>query len=683
MKLRHLLLIAAAVAVGTPAQTQGKRALTVDDVFNVRDVRDPQRSPDGAWVAYTVTRSIRETDKNDTDIWMVRWDGSEDVQLTSTPDSESRPRWSPDNKYLAFVSSRQGAKQAQVWLLPRAGGEATKITDVKAGVSDFAWSPDSKRLVLVVNDPDPTVAAAQAEAEKATEGPAKTPKPIVVDRYHFKRDGQGFLRGERSHLYLFDVTTKKSEPLTTGTLNETSPAWSPDGKQIAFIRRHGEGDVDKLPNQDVFVVEARSGAQPRRLTATTAEESGRLAWSPDGRFIAYQLGDELKYSAYDQAQLAVIPSAGGEPRVLTSSLDRPVSSASWSADGQSLTVVVVDDRAQYLARVPAAGGRVEKLIDGRRVVNSPSAGSDGSFVVLASTATELPEVHALENGKLRRLTKHNAWLDGVLLGTTEDFTSTSRDGTEVHGLIVKPPTYTAGRRYPTVLRIHGGPNGQDEHSFHFERELFAANGYVVYAVNYRGSNGRGSAYQKAIFADWGGKEVIDLLGATDHLVKIGLADPDRLGLGGWSYGGILTNYIIATDTRFKAGVSGAGSSNQISMYGTDQYITQYEHELGPPWKTPDVWMKVSYPFFKADRIKTPTLFLCGEKDFNVPLAGSEQMYQALRSLGVDTQLIIYPNQYHGITTPSYKKDRLERYLAWYDKHLKPQSTTTAGGGRER
>ena len=680
MRTRHLLVIAAAVAaLGTPAHTQGKRPLNVDDVFNVREVRDPQRSPDGAWVAYTLTRSIKETDKNDTDIWMVRWDGSEQVQLTSTPDSESRPRWSPDNKYLAFVSSRQGAKQAQLWLLPRAGGEATKVTDVKGGVGDYAWSPDGRRLVLVVTDPDPAVAAAQAEAEKATEGPAKTPKPIVVDRYQFKRDGQGFLRGERSHLYLFDVATKKTEPLTPGTLNESSPEWSPDGKQIAFIRRHGEGDIDKLPNQDVFVIEARSGAQPRRLTTTTAEEGGRLSWSPDGKFIAYQLGDEPKYSAYDQAQLAVIPATGGPPRILTSALDRPISSASWSADGQSLTVVVVDDRAQYLARVPAAGGRVEKLIDGRRVVNNPSRGLDGAFAVLAATATELPEVHALENGKLRRLTKHNDWLDHVLLGTTEDFTSISSDGTEVHGLVVKPPTYTAGRRYPALLRIHGGPNGQDEHSFHFERELFAANGYVVYAVNYRGSNGRGSAFQKAIFADWGGKEVIDLLGATDHMVKVGLADPDRLGLGGWSYGGILTNYIIATDTRFKAGISGAGSSNQISMYGTDQYINQYEHELGPPWKSPDVWMKVSYPFFKADRIRTPTLFLCGEKDFNVPLAGSEQMYQALRSVGVDTQLVIYPNQYHGITTPSYKKDRLERYLAWYDKYLKPQPTTTAGG----
>jgi len=670
------------LALAVQPYAQGKRPLAVDDLFNVREVRDPQRSPDGKWVAYTVTRAIRDTDKNDTDVWMVSWDGREHVQLTVTPENESRPRWSPDGKFLAFISSRPGAPQenkgAQVWLLNRSGGEAAKLTDVKGGVSDYVWSPDSQRLALVVSDPDPRDPPTEGDdADKTKEGTAKTPKPIVVDRYYFKSDASGYLRGERSHLYLFDIASRKAEILTPGVLDETSPAWSPDGKQVAFIRRHGDGDVDKMPNPDLFVIDARVGAQPRRLTTTTAEENGRVTWSPDGRWIAYQLGDELKYSAYDQARLAVIPSSGGQIRTLTDGLDRPITSGTWSADSRNLTFVVVDDRSQYVARVPAAGGRVERLTEGRRVVTNLSSGPEDAFAVLASTAAELPEIHALENGRLRKLTTHNDWLKEVLLGTTEDFTSTSRDRTEVHGLIVKPASYTSGRQYPTLLRIHGGPNGQDEHSFNFDRELFAAHGYVVVAVNYRGSNGRGSVYQKAIFADWGNKEVVDLLGAMDHVEKLGFVDSDRLGIGGWSYGGILTNYTIATDGRFKAATSGAGSSNQISMYGTDQYIQQYENELGPPWKSQDVWLKVSYPFFHADRIKTPTLFLCGEKDFNVPLLGSEQMYQALRSLGVDTQLVIYPNQRHGIATPSYRTDRLQRYLAWYDKYLKPSRTSEA------
>jgi dipeptidyl aminopeptidase/acylaminoacyl peptidase len=272
---------------------------------------------------------------------------------------------------------------------------------------------------------------------------------------------------------------------------------------------------------------------------------------------------------------------------------------------------------------------------------------------------------------MRRLTHQNDALIGELqLGATEDFASRSKDGTEVHGLMVKPASYTAGKKYPMLLMIHGGPNGQDEHSFSFDRQLFAAHDYVVISVNYRGSSGRGSAFQKAIFADWGGKEVMDLLGAVDYAVASGVADPDRLGIGGWSYGGILTDYTIASDTRFKAAVSGASSALQLSMYGSDQYIVQYENELGPPWKSRDLWVKLSYPFFQADRIKTPTLYLSGDRDFNVPTIGVEQMYQALKSLGVDTELIVYPGQFHGIMVPSYQRDRLERYLAWFDKYLK-------------
>ncbi|PYR89440.1 MAG: peptidase S9 family protein [Acidobacteria bacterium] len=679
MKKLCLLAFASCLAA-SPALAQ-KRALSVDDIYNVKDVRNPERSPDGKWVAFVVSRAIKDTDKNDSDVWMASWDGTQEIQLTSTPESESTPRWSPDNRYLAFVSSRQGAKGGQVWLLNRAGGEAVKITDVKGGVSDYAWSPDSKRLVLVVNVPDPRD---PEDDDKTPADKKKTAPPIVVDRYHFKEDVSGYLRNERTHLYLFDVGAKKADILTPGTFNEESPVWSPDGTRIAFVSKRGTGDLDRSDNTDVYLIDAKIGAEPRQVTTSPAPDgNGRVTWSPDGRQIAYLTGEEVKYSAYNQNKLAVIAAAGGQPRLLAESLDRPIRQPMWSADGNSLTVVVADDRSQYPARIDISSGRLERLISGPRVIGSLSAApSDGGLAVLASTDTEIPEVAALENGRLRKLSHQNdQWLSKILLGTTEEFTSTSKDGTEVHGLIVKPATYRQGEKYPTLLRIHGGPNGQDEHSFSFERELFAANGYVVVAVNYRGSNGRGSAYQKAIFADWGNKEVVDLLGAMDDVQKIGLADPDRLGIGGWSYGGILTDYAIAADGRFKAATSGAGSALQLSMYGVDEYITQYENEIGPPWKSQDLWIKISYPFFHADRIKTPTLFLGGDRDFNVPLVGGEQMYQALRSLNVDTQLVIYPSQFHGITVPSYKIDRLQRYLDWYAKYLKKPATTTTASGR--
>jgi dipeptidyl aminopeptidase/acylaminoacyl peptidase len=256
----------------------------------------------------------------------------------------------------------------------------------------------------------------------------------------------------------------------------------------------------------------------------------------------------------------------------------------------------------------------------------------------------------------------------------------TKDGVDVNGLLVKPADFQPGRRYPLVLYIHGGPNSQDQHELDMRAQVFAAHGYVVLLANYRGSAGRSQAFQAAMQGDWGNKEVVDLLAGVDHLIKAGIADPDRLLVGGWSYGGILTNYLIATDTRFKAAVSGAGSSLQASMYGTDQYIVQYAVEMGHPWKRPEAWTRVSYPFFKADRIKTPTLFMGGERDFNVPIAGSEQMYQALKAEGVETQLVIYPGQYHSLSVPSYRRDRLQRFLDWYAKHLPARTAPVPSEG---
>ncbi len=647
----------------TAAASGAKRALKATDIFRVRDVRDPQISPDGKWVAYTVTVADSARDKNDTDVWMASWDGKENIRITSTKDGESSPRWSPDGKYLSFVSSRDNGKGGQIWLLDRRGGEAARLTEIKGGVSGYEWSPDATKLALLVDDP---------EDEAGSDSSKKAPKPIVLDRYHFKQDVQGYLGNQKTHLYLFDVATKKLDTLTAGKYDEANPSWSPDGKTIAFVSDRSP-DPDKSINTDIYLIDPRPGAQMRRLTTFEGDDNNsgsKLAWSPDGKSIAYVRGASTTMTIYDQYRVAIIPVAGGEPKILTAALDRPVTSPRWTADGKSLLFLVTDDRTQYVARVPAAGGAVEKLTTGPRVVQSLALGPAGKMAVLASTATEMPEVHALENGTLRPLTHQNdAWLSEIQLGTTEGIEFKTPDGADVHAVITRPANSSG--KLPTLLRIHGGPTGQDAYSFNFERELFAASGYLVVSPNYRGSNGRGEKFMNAISGDWGNKEVVDVLAATDYVVSKGMADPDRLGIGGWSYGGITTDYTIATTPRFKVAISGAGSALQTSMYGVDQYILQYETELGPPWKNPDAWMKVSYPFYHADRIKTPTLFMVGEKDFNVPAVGSEQMYQALKSLGIDTQLVIYPNSFHGITLPSYRVDRLDRYLKWYDRYLKP------------
>jgi dipeptidyl aminopeptidase/acylaminoacyl peptidase len=260
----------------------------------------------------------------------------------------------------------------------------------------------------------------------------------------------------------------------------------------------------------------------------------------------------------------------------------------------------------------------------------------------------------------------------------EEISFPSKDGTEIRGFLVKPPDYKPGKRYPTILRIHGGPVWQYYNDFaNLDWQIFAARGFVVVAANPRGSSGRGERFSRAIWADWGNKDGQDVLAAVDYVVAQGIADSTRLGIGGWSYGGILTNQVIARDHRFKAAISGAGIANILAGYGTDQYVREYEAELGTPWTNTDAWLKLSYPFLHADRIVTPTLFLCGENAFNVPLLNSEQMYQALRSLGRETQLVIYPGEYHEIRKPSYRRDRLQRYLDWYGRHLRPDSGEAA------
>jgi len=657
------------------AQVAERRPLALSDLAKQRGVGDPQVSPDGRWIAYTVSTIDAEKDKRDTDVWMIGWDGVDRVRLTSLADSsESKPRWSPDGRYLAFLAKRGDDDEkklgSQVWLLDRRGGEAVKLTSVKGGVSSYAWSPDGKRLVLVVDDFDPS-----SDPEKKEGWKRKTAPPIVIDRYHFKEDSDGYLGSLRTHLQIFDIESRKAEVLTSGSWSETNASWSPDGRLIAFVSNR-EQDPDRADNSDIYVIEPKAGAQPRKLTTFSGADHGVPAWSPDSQSIAYLQGDEPKFSAYQMNKLAVISAAGGAAHVLTAALDRAVQEPLvWSADGKQISFVVQDDRITYIGRMPAAGGAVEKLTSvekvGRRVISSLSPRNDGAFALLSSTASMPDEVHVYENGTLRRVTHENdEWLSKIALASVDDFTCTAKDGNAVHGLIFKPAAFASGQKYPTLLNIHGGPNSQDQHAFSFERQFLAANGYIVLAVNYRGSAGRGNAYQKAIFADWGNKEVIDLLAAVDYAVASGIADPDRLGIGGWSYGGILTDYTTASDPRFKAAISGAGSALQLSMYGSDEYIAQYDLELGPPWKNPEPWLRVSYPFLHADRIKTPTLYLGGQSDFNVPVIGSEQMYQALRSMGVDTQLVIYPGQHHGITMPSYAADRLERYVAWYDKYLK-------------
>ncbi|MGA7523352.1 MAG: S9 family peptidase [Acidobacteriaceae bacterium] len=664
-----------------PAQTSAANAtrtphaVTLDDLFRFHDVGSPEVSPDGQWVAYTVSTVDTKADKRTTDIWMVSWDGKENIRLTYGSDSaedanglgsSGSPKWSPDGRYLSFTAGRPGkAKGEQVWVLDRRGGEAHQLTDVKGHLSSYAWSPDSKTLLLAIA-PDEDQ---NKDKSKETDKEKEKPKPIVIDRYHFKEDVEGYLRdNEHTQLYLWDVATHKLDKLTSDTkFDEADAVWSPDGTRIAYVSNH-DSDPDRSINTDVWVVDAKPHSTPHRLTSYDGPDGGRIQWNPDGKWIAFLRGDPLKLWQYSEPHLGIVAADGNSaPRLITASLDRAVSSPWFSTDGRSIDVLEEDDRNEYPATVDMATGQAHRDVTEPGTARGLNEAA-GHAVVVWSTDSHPGEIYALEDGHLRALTHQNdALMAELKLAPTRDVSATTADGTDVHGLLTLPVDAQPGVKYPMILFIHGGPNGQDAHGWNIHRQLFAGHGWAELNVNYRGSSGRGSAYQKIIADDWGDHEIQDLMAMVDQVVKEGRVDPDKLAVGGWSYGGILTDYTIASTNRFKAASSGAGMGNPLGLYGIDEYILQYNNELGPPWKDLQTYIKLGYPFFHADRIHTPTLFMGGTSDFNVPLNGGEQMYEALKTLNVPAELIVYPNQFHGFTRPSFIKDRYERWFAWYDK----------------
>lgn len=673
------MLLASALAAGCAwAQSPPpRRPLRVNDLSAMRAVSDPQCSPDGSDVAYVVGSVDVKKDKHVSHIWMANYGGGQNRQLTDSADSsESSPRWSPDGKYLAFTSGRPGpAEGNQVWLLPRQGGEAMQLTNVEGSLRGFYWSPDSTRLALVIEDP-----SAAAIYKRTHHGQAQPPQPIVISHYLFEADGVGYLTGRKSHIYIFDIASKKLTRLTSAEYNQSNPAWSPDGRRIAFFSNH-DPHPDREYTGQLYVMDVRPGAVAKQLTPEDFYAAGQPAWSPDGTWIAFTKGTAPKVHMYSMPRLAIVASDGSSaPRVLNPAFDRDVSSPHFTSDGRSIEVTVTDDRSAYPALFSLADGSVTKLLPAPIVAEGyMSAGS--CEVAVVGYPDKANEVYAIANGAVRQLSHQNDKLFSELnLGKVRGVEFTASDGNSAHGILTLPVDYHAGR-VPFLLRIHGGPTAQNAYDFSFENQIFAAHGYAVLNVNYRGSNGRGQAYSQAISGDWGNLEEKDLEAGVNWAIQNGIADPAHLGIGGWSYGCISTDYMIASDPRFKAATCGAGTGFTFSLYGVDEYIRQYNDEIGPPWNA-EAWatyQKIGYPLLHADRIKTPTLYLSGLLDMNVPMVGNKQMYEALKTLGVPTQLRLYPGQYHGFRRPSFQRDVYRSYLAWYAKYLLGEKEPSQAG----
>jgi len=663
-RARHGSVTACLLAATLPLSAQAPKPISVDDFFALRSVGVPRISPDGKWVAYGITTPDPKKDRSTSRIWMAPVVGGEAVPMTALGAPGSSPKWSPEGKYLGFLAARNGG-ETQVWLLNRLGGEASQLTEVKQGVQDFEWSPDGGRILLTIKDPKP-------DRPKADSGKAETPPPIVVDRLQFKRDNDGYLDRRRSHLYGFEIGSKKLTQLTSGDYDDADAAWSPDGKLIAFSSNRTE-EPDNNRNSDLWIVGADNtdrGQTLRRLTDNPGSDDSP-AWSPDGKSIVYLTQVDVPAMWYATQHLAVIPAAGGRPILPTKALDRNVLSPRYTPDGTGIVFLLEDSGERHLARIPAAGGPIARLIGGFRSVTSFDVARNGQIAVRITEPRfpgELFSVGAV--GALSRLTHANDSLIGSLrLAEVENIHFKSRDGSEIEGFLYYPVGYDRALKYPTLLRIHGGPVSQYEAGFNFEAQLFAANGYAVVTVNPRGSSGYGQAFSQAIFADWGNRDFDDVMAGVDYAIARGIADSTRLGVGGWSYGGILTNYVITKSTRFKGAISGASEALIIANYGHDHYQEEYEAELGLPWKNRAAYEKLS-SFNDVEKIVTPTLWMGGSEDWNVPILNSEQMYQAMRRLGRSTQLVVYPGEHHGISRLSFQRDRLERYLAWYGKYVK-------------
>jgi len=647
-----------------------RESLSSDHLFRLSYLDNPQISPDGEWIAYTESKYILEDEDSSNRIWMVPSSGGRVIPMTTKTETSFSPRWSPDGKYLAFLSNRNN-EGTQVWRLDLRGGEAVQLTHSPQSVQSFEWSPSSDRLLLLMQDISSEDKLAWEQGEDYIQ---KTQKPWVIDRIQFKEDYLGYLDRRRTHIYILDLYQNKISQLTFGDYDDFSPAWSPDGKRIAFSSNRTE-EPDLNYNSDIWTVSSTPNPEgnPATLTQITSHEGADDSpnWSPDGAHIVHTSVTHAETHLYSTQHIALSDAKGGGFELLTKPLDRMLSKPRYSNDNGSIYFLLEDSGEQHLAKIILSTGDVRRLIGGRNVVYDYTINSEDELALLISQPYQPDEIFTYDDGVLNQRSFVNYdLLQTLQLGEVVEVKFKSKDGTSIEGFVVKPPGFSPNKRYPTILDIHGGPQSQYDYSFNFDAQLLAANGYLVVHPNPRGSTGYGRDFCLAIWQNWGGPDYEDVMAAVDDVISRGWGDPKRLGVMGWSYGGMMTNHVITKTERFKAAVTGASATLYAANYGHDQYQRWWEQELGLPWepKAREIYERIS-PFNQVTKVKTPTLIVGGEIDWNVPIINSEQLYLALKRLGVDTQLVVYPDEYHNLSTPSYIVDLHKRTLDWFNSRL--------------
>jgi dipeptidyl aminopeptidase/acylaminoacyl peptidase len=647
------------------AASHAQSAWTPELELKVKAVGAVRVSPDGKKVVFTVSSPVMAPDKSEfvTQIWLANSDGSDPVQLTYAEKSSDNPRWSPDGKMLAFTSGRSG--KTNLYVLRLVGGESEQLTDVKSAVGNFAWSPDGSRVAFVMRD------APTDEEEKGSKG--KDDWKWIDENVKLNRLNVVNLQKDANGKRELRVLSKE------GNI-EGDFDWSPDGKTIAFTRTRTP-KVDYWPSADLFAVDVASGAV-KTLASTSASESSP-GYSPDGKSISFLVSDDPpRWAGY--RRIAVIPAEGGSPRLLADTFDAQPGVIDWSADGKRIYFVETRGTVSRLAMMDVGSGAITDINKGNEVLGGVSFNNSRSMIGFTMQSSEKPAeafVTSVQNFAPVQVSRANADFPQAPLGKTEVVKWKSTDGLEIEGLLTYPVGYKAGTRVPLLLVIHGGPAGVFTQSFIAGRgpypiASFASNGYASLRPNPRGSSGYGQKFRFANIKDWGGGDYQDLMTGVDHVIGMGVADPERLGVMGWSYGGFMTSWVVTQTKRFKAASVGAAVTNLMSFIGTadiPSFIPDYFG--GQPWENLEIYRTHS-AMFNAKGVTTPTLIQHGEADERVPISQGYEFYNALKVQNVPVRMITFPRMPHGLTEPKMVLKSKQTNIEWFDKYLRSGTAST-------
>ena len=654
--------------------------MTFEDLMAMQRVAEPQISPDGRFVAYSVGAADMDANRVARNIWVVSTSpGSQPRQLTQTG-HDTRPQWSPDGKKIAFLSSREGTPQ--IYVMPAQGGNAAKLTSLSTGADNEKWSPDGKTLAFTSSVfPDCPDDACNRSRDDAAE--KSKVKARIYDHLLY-RHWTHWSDGKRSHLFLVPAGGGTPRDLIPGADYDVPPdergdpndfAFSPDGKELCFTAVTDRPEAIST-NGDLFLVPV-AGGEPKRITDNPGFD-GHPAYSPDGRFIAYHSQKTPQYES-DRWRLMLFDRATGKHTEFAESLDRNVDEIVWSADSKRIYFTAADEIEQPVYEIVIDSGAPAQILKDTSN-ESVSISADGaSLAFLRSSLAAPAEVFTAraDGGAVQQLSRHNAArLGAIEMNSPETFWYEGAGGARIQGILIRPPRFDPTRKYPLLLLIHGGPQSSwtDSWGYRWDEELFAAPGYVAVMINPRGSTGYGQKFTDEITDDWGGRAYEDLMKGVDYVTaKYSFIDANRMAAAGGSYGGYMVDWMATHTGRFKALISHAGVYDKFGMYGATEELWFEEHDMrGTPWTNVESYQKWSPSMYAAalEKYKTPTLVFCGEQDYRVPYTQSLSFFTALQRQNVPSKLVVFPDEGHWILKPQNSQLWYKTFFAWLDLYLK-------------